>query len=412
MHFLGKVPLRPPDQNLTRRLMRGIYPRLAVYAYGPAGCDEIVYMATIQNHRKILEATSEEERVTFATVAGYLDYALVDGAGVPVRGTGRWLGKPGVEVLEVFKPTETGSDPVEAVEGEEEEEEWDEEEWDAEEELALALSWEIVDREGNIDRRQGIRLCEPGVTALEAFRQDAEEAEHDVPVTIKLAVPTFALVEEVQESEGGVSYDAALCALIDAYDGLYRSGLLEQVKRVAGVACCDLLVREQDQELLLAAKEASACPNLFAFVQQAVLAYSQTCVRGGEEKEGCGEPVEGEQNASGEVRERKVLFNVRAQTWGRCEQIKSERAILSDDELVVFLERAYTLSLKAFDLMKEVQTLAGMALSYLGLTAVQRALIPEAMGYEDATSVFAYLQERLLLYIETVVEDCRPREER
>jgi hypothetical protein len=364
-------------------------------------------MATVQNHQKILEATSEEERVTFATVAGYLDYALVDGAGVPVRGTGRWLGKPGVEVLEVFKPTETGSDPVEAVEGEE-----DEEEWDAEEELAMALSWEIVDREGNIDRRQGIRLCEPGVTVLEAFRQDAEEAEHDVPVTIKLAVPTFALVEEVQESEGGVSYDAALCALIDAYDGLYRSGLLEQVTRVAGVACCDLLVREQDQELLLAAKEASACPNLFAFVQQAVLAYSQTCVRGGEEKEGCGEPVEGEQNASGEVRERKVLFNVRAQTWGRCEQIKSERAILSDDELVVFLERAYTLSLKAFDLMKEVQTLAGMALSYLGLTAAQRALIPEAMGYEDATSVFAYLQERLLLYVETVVEDCRPREER
>lgn len=38
-------------------------------------------MATIQNHRKIVEASGAEERVRFALAAGYRAYLVLDAAG-------------------------------------------------------------------------------------------------------------------------------------------------------------------------------------------------------------------------------------------------------------------------------------------------------------------------------------------
>lgn len=267
-HFWGRIAVPPSrKQNVLSALVRGIYPQLAVYAYCPRWCDEVLYMATIQQHRKILEATSEQERVTFATAAGYLDYRLVDEEGKPERMKGKWLSKPGVEVLSVFISSERdgsdGSQETAEQRGEEEgesveqAEEEEEEEWDIEdelEELREALSSVIVDREGNIDRRQGILLGEVGVT-------------------IKIGEPSSAAIEAVGAGRvGSLSYDAALCLLLDAYAGRSRSGLLEQVKRVAGVALCALLPEEQAVNQVRRASRASESPDLFLFAQQATVA--------------------------------------------------------------------------------------------------------------------------------------------
>jgi len=60
-------------------------------------------MATIQNHRKILEESSLEERATLAVVAGYMDYVVVDATGAIDQRRGVRLGEPEVEVLINFQ---------------------------------------------------------------------------------------------------------------------------------------------------------------------------------------------------------------------------------------------------------------------------------------------------------------------
>lgn len=131
---------------------------------------------------------------------------------------------------------------------------------------------------------------------------------------------------------------------------------------------------------------------------------------------------EASESAAGEVggprgRVRQVLLNVRAQTWERCMQIKSERGLPSDDAVIALLQQAYAMVYGEGALMREVARMAGLALSCLGLSAVQRELVREAMGYEEEggwqeSRLFPYLQEKVLLYARTVVNDCRPRDPR
>jgi hypothetical protein len=59
-------------------------------------------MATAKDYRRILEAQSEEERLTFAVAGSFLDYVIVDVNGTRERSLGIRLGEPGVELLEVF----------------------------------------------------------------------------------------------------------------------------------------------------------------------------------------------------------------------------------------------------------------------------------------------------------------------
>ena len=450
-HFWGRIALHPAgNQNLLHALLRGIYPHLAVYAYCPTRCDELLYMATIQNHRKILEANCEQERLTFATAAGYLEYRLVDEAGKPEQARGTWLSKPGVEVLSVFSSGKReGSQEMKQAEeqrgqdSEEEEEveqamsamveEEEEEDWDIEdeiEELREALSYVIVDREGTSDRRQGMMLGKPGVKVVEVFAQEGGASGPEEWVTIKIGEPAYAALEAVGAGRrGSLAYDTALSILIDAYDGLYGSGLLEQVKRVAGVAASALLVEEQEQDLVtralgtMRAREEER-PNLFSFVQQAVVAYSRECVHeeaGNTEDlgvEGVAEVAAvaalGKEPGGGMGGMRQVLLNVRAQAWERCMQIKSERGLPSDDAVIALLHQAFVLLYGDGELRREVARMAGLALSCLGLHALDRGLIQEAMGYEEEggeeSRLFPYLQESLLVYARTVVDDCRPRD--
>lgn len=108
-HFGDLVPLRPGAKDLYKALFKGVYPCLAAHAYCPSWVDELQYIVTITNHRRALEATSKEERLTFAVAASLLDYVLLEGSARAVQRKGIRLGEPGVEVLEVFREAVLGA---------------------------------------------------------------------------------------------------------------------------------------------------------------------------------------------------------------------------------------------------------------------------------------------------------------
>ena len=105
-YFGDVVPLRPGEQEIYRSLIRGVYAHLATYWYCPAQVDEVRYMATVQNYRRVLEATSEEECLTMATAASFLDYVVLDAQGAVDQRKGLRLGEPDVFPLEVFQQGE------------------------------------------------------------------------------------------------------------------------------------------------------------------------------------------------------------------------------------------------------------------------------------------------------------------
>jgi len=111
-HFGNLVPLRAGTQDLYKPLTRGVYACLSAYYYCPSQVDELVYMATVQNYRRVLEAPTEEERLTFALAASFLDYVLLDAQGACDRRKGIRLGEPGIELLEVFQEKRTGSETL------------------------------------------------------------------------------------------------------------------------------------------------------------------------------------------------------------------------------------------------------------------------------------------------------------
>ena len=73
----------------------------------------MLYMATVKDYRRILEAESEEERLTFAVAGSFLDYVIVDGNGTWNKSLGLRLGEPEVELLEVFGKQRAESDAQE-----------------------------------------------------------------------------------------------------------------------------------------------------------------------------------------------------------------------------------------------------------------------------------------------------------
>ncbi|MBO0790838.1 MAG: hypothetical protein J2P36_07815, partial [Ktedonobacteraceae bacterium] len=97
------VPLHPETRNVYKQLAHGVYPQLATWAYCPVSVDPLLYMATIQKHRKILETTSQEERLALALASSYFDYVVLDAQGGIDDRRGIRLREPGVEVLEVFQ---------------------------------------------------------------------------------------------------------------------------------------------------------------------------------------------------------------------------------------------------------------------------------------------------------------------
>ncbi len=108
-HFGDLMPQRPGKKlEGYKSLTRGVASRLFVQYYCPEPVDELLYMATVQQNRRVLETTSEEERFRFAIAAGFLDYVLLDNFGGYDERKGIRLGESGVEVLEVFRETVAG----------------------------------------------------------------------------------------------------------------------------------------------------------------------------------------------------------------------------------------------------------------------------------------------------------------
>jgi hypothetical protein len=101
-YFGDLVPTRR-DGDLYQALARGVYSRLSAYYYCPPEVDELLYMATVKDYRRILEAQSEEERLTKALAGSFLDYVIVDVNGTRDQSLGIRLGEPEVELLEVFQ---------------------------------------------------------------------------------------------------------------------------------------------------------------------------------------------------------------------------------------------------------------------------------------------------------------------
>ncbi len=104
-YFGDLVPTRR-DGDLYQALARGVYSRLCAYYYCSPEVDEVLYMARVRDYRRILEAQSEEERLTFAVAGSFLDYVIVDADGARDRSLGVRLGESGVELLEVFQKGE------------------------------------------------------------------------------------------------------------------------------------------------------------------------------------------------------------------------------------------------------------------------------------------------------------------
>jgi telomere resolvase len=109
-YFGDLVPLRQGEKDLFKALSRGVYSCLAAYHYCPSWVEELHYMMTIKNHRQGMEATSEVERLTFALAASCLDYALLGDFEREDSPKGIRLGKPDVEVLEVFRVGASGAE--------------------------------------------------------------------------------------------------------------------------------------------------------------------------------------------------------------------------------------------------------------------------------------------------------------
>jgi len=105
-HMVPLVPLNPSERNVYKQLAHAVYPQLAAWAYCPAWADKLLYMATIQKHRMILQATSEKERLTLARASFYFSYVVLDEEGVVDDRRGVRLGEPGVEVVEAFNHTD------------------------------------------------------------------------------------------------------------------------------------------------------------------------------------------------------------------------------------------------------------------------------------------------------------------
>jgi hypothetical protein len=226
-HLLDLVPLRSGERNVYKQLSRGVYSRLATLLYCPSWVDEIIYMATIQNHRKILEAVSEEERLTLALAAGYRDYVVIDTDGVEDHRHGIRLKEPGVEVLSAFQ--ENMSDdrlsPGHAWTLEEVkaaiaadpniDDDWDEEDLEV---LRLSLSTVILDKDGNIDQRRGIKLGEPGVRVLKVFQprdeKEGEEAVKDDLEALSGDETTAVTRYETQEEQEDIPLSHLLACLI------------------------------------------------------------------------------------------------------------------------------------------------------------------------------------------------------
>jgi hypothetical protein len=270
--FGQEVPLVCGQGDWYTPLYARIYPLLATRYYCPCWVDEITYMATIQNHQKILETTNDEERFALARASGYYEYVLPDASGKVDVQRGIRLSEPDVEVLSVFK--ERRGDPV----GEEDGVERAESKYDHKlshgNGVGDHLQTQLGEMEEKEDDQRGERACVPksissnqeseGLTEemgeeneeileeefLEAFWNRAEEEirreraatakKHaELGCTHLVQVHPFLCqrIEAVRRREGTSTPDGTLTVLLNGYEWLHRGGAIAplQPKRLVEI---------------------------------------------------------------------------------------------------------------------------------------------------------------------------------
>ncbi|NET31422.1 MAG: hypothetical protein F6K19_05395 [Cyanothece sp. SIO1E1] len=102
-YFADLVPVREGQDSLYTHLFRAVYSTIAAHWYCPPQVPELEFRAAIQGHYKVLDHNHPELRRDLAASRHYYDYRISDGQGNIDGRLGVQLGKPGVEVLEVFR---------------------------------------------------------------------------------------------------------------------------------------------------------------------------------------------------------------------------------------------------------------------------------------------------------------------
>nr|MBA2680132.1 hypothetical protein [Ktedonobacteraceae bacterium] len=96
-HVAKLVPTTIGRDELHTHQLRAVYAAIAVYYYLPPRVAEIMYMATIDGHYRLLESSDQQQALNFASTAHYLDYKVTD------QRRGIKLTEPGVAILEAFQ---------------------------------------------------------------------------------------------------------------------------------------------------------------------------------------------------------------------------------------------------------------------------------------------------------------------
>jgi hypothetical protein len=104
-YFSAYVPPRDGRDDLYTHLCRTIYARIAWLFYGPDHVVDLKFMARIQGHYWVLEATGQAQYDYMATLH-YNDYRIADADGKIDGRQGIKLGEPGVTVLKVYQERE------------------------------------------------------------------------------------------------------------------------------------------------------------------------------------------------------------------------------------------------------------------------------------------------------------------
>jgi hypothetical protein len=438
LKLLGVIPLRWEESNSYRQLAHGVYPRLATYSYCPPKADEIFYMATIQNHRKILETLDEAERLTLALAAGYRDYVIVDSSGNVDTQRGVRLGEADVEIISVFQgKTKTfvgEEEPLKQTESSPESEmvvsndganqphiHYDEagdtaspestervlspqgiqsgevrEELIEEEELEEEEDWEVIEErrfEAFLDRSEEEIRQERAAIAKKI-------TEEDEPVRIfRLDSVFYHRLEAVKKREGTSTPDGTLTVLLDGYSWLHRGGVLPPFRPKAfdvGIpfpgdfwryAC---MIRQTTYERLVAMRPVEEVTEHVLEMAIARLLDTYEWLMEGGLVEQVSERMAASQSS--------VRIEVDSQVMEWLDEIGEEEENASLDETLVSLIGAYD-GLYRSGVFKQLKALASTVVSSLDLDEDDQEELRGASSDEGTEDRFALLQELLLSHV-------------
>lgn len=230
-------------------LLRQVYATIAARYYCPTLVDRSWFMDLVQGVERSEKDRCVRAQRCDACQRACFTYKIGNGAGNVDGSLGLKLELPGYDLLDCLKERDPGVE-VEKPEGLTETGNWSEEEDDEDDRnvLALASQMVIVDKDGNIDTRRGIKLGEPGVEVLGVFKEPmtsegeadenedeadgeeeepGEEAFDDDYCEMYVLDETKARFDQVAQQLGMQSDNETLVALIEIE--VQRRGVVSQV---------------------------------------------------------------------------------------------------------------------------------------------------------------------------------------